>query len=164
MLKSNHITWILVIVLTFLVSFASHFLLFSLGLILIEFLLYPLALGISALVTALTATFLGNFLLSNEQHTPPRPVVMACEGIAAVLAILLIILNAANLTNWPPIFIIIPTTLLLSTTALIAVKRHRSDQPAAANERKQVFLWIVIAIIAIPLVVFVASLLGWASA
>ena len=164
MLKTSSITWIIVVVFTFLVSFANHFLLFSLGLILIEFLLYPLALGVAALFTGLTAVFFSNFLLGNEQHTPYRPVVMACEGVTAVLAILLIILNAANLTNWPSIYIIIPTTLLLTITALLAVKRYRSDQPRAANEHRQVALWIVIAIVAVPLVIFIASLFGWAGA
>lgn len=164
MLKSSSVSWIIVIVLTLLVSFASHFLLFSLGLILIEFLLYPLALSIAALFTALAATFSSNLFLGREQHTPPRPVVVACEGTAVVLTILLIILSATNSLNVPEIFIIMPSTLLLTITALVAVKRYRSSQPAALDERKQVVWWIGIAIVAIPLVIFIASLFGWAGA
>jgi hypothetical protein len=164
MLKTNSLAWIIIGLFATIVSFISSFFLFSLGLILIEFLVYPLALSITALFTALTAVFLSNLLLDKGQHTPPRPVVMACEGTAVALAILLIILTVAKLLSVPGIFIVIPATLLLTSTALIAAKRHRSDQPVATNERKQVMLWIAIAIVAVPLVIFIASLFGWAGA
>jgi hypothetical protein len=86
--EANRIVWIIIVLLTAVVSFISHLFLFSLRLILIEFLLYPLALAVAALFTALAAVFFSNLLLGKEEHTPARPVVLACEGTAVALTIL----------------------------------------------------------------------------
>ena len=68
--------WLLVLFLTLLVSVFANTLLFSLGLILIEFLVYPLALGITALLTGLTAVWLSNKLIHDGLQSPVEAVVL----------------------------------------------------------------------------------------
>jgi hypothetical protein len=162
--KSNTLRWSFVGLLTVIVSLVSSTFLFIFGLILLEFLLYPMALGIVALFAALTASWSSNWLVLDEQHTPPRPVVMACEGLAVVLAVLLIILWSAGTLDVPPIFVSTPTALLLAATAFVVAKSNRSSQPAAAHEKRQTLVWLVVSILAVPLIIFIASLFGWAGA
>jgi hypothetical protein len=162
--KSYTFRWSLVGLLTVIVSLVSSTFLFAFGLILLEFLLYPMALGIVALFTALTASWSSNWLIADEQHTPPRSVVIACEILAVALVVLLIILRAADALNVPPIFVSTPAALLLAATALVSSKSNRSSQPATAHERRQTLIWIALSILAVPLIIFIASLFGWAGA
>jgi len=162
--KSQTFKWTLVGLLTVVVSLVSSTFLFAFGLILLEFLLYPMALGIVALFAALTASWSSNWLIADEQHTPPRPVVIACEGLALVLVVLLIILWSAGALDVPPIFVSTPAALLLAATALVTTKSNRSSQPAAAHEKRQTLIWIAFSILAVPLIIFIASLFGWAGA
>ena len=162
--KSYTFRWSLVGLLTVIVSLVSSTFLFAFGLILLEFLLYPMALGIAALFAALTASWSSNWLINDGQHTPPRPVVIACELLAVALAVLLIILSAAGALNVPPIFVSTPAALLLAATALVSTQSNRSSQPAAVYERRQTVIWIALSILAVPLIIFIASLFGWAGA
>jgi hypothetical protein len=164
MIKSQAFSWSIVGLLTVIVSLVSTTFLFTFGLILIEFLLYPMALGIAALFTALTASWSSNWLMADEHHTLPQPVVFACVGLAAVLAVLLIILAAAGALNIPAIFVSTPAALLLSATALVMTKSNRTAQPATVHEKRQSLIWIAVSIVAVPLIIFIASLFGWAGA
>ena len=78
--------WLIVLFVTLLVGVVATTFLFTLGLVLIEFLLYPLALGTSALLTGLTAVWLTNRLSSDDFQTPVVAVVKRCEGTAVFLA------------------------------------------------------------------------------
>lgn len=162
--KSHTLRWSIVGLLTVIVSLASSTFLFAFGLILIEFLLFPMALGIAALFTALTASWSSNWLIADGQHTPPQPVVVACEGLAAALAVLLIILWAAGALNVAPIYVSTPAALLLAATALVMGKSNRSPQPATGREKRQSLVWIAVSILAVPLIIYIASLFGWAGA
>jgi hypothetical protein len=164
MTKSYTFKWSLVGLFTLIVSLATITFLFAFGLILIEFLLYPMALAIAALFTALTATWASNWLIKDEQHTPPQPVVLACEGLAAMLAVLLIALWTVGALNMPPIFVSTPAALILAATALVTTKSYRTVQPATAHEKRQSLIWIAVSILAVPLIIYIASLFGWAGA
>jgi hypothetical protein len=164
MSKSTTFAWSLVGILTLIVSLVSSLFLFSLGLILIEFLLYPLALGVVALLTAATAVMLSNRLAADGQHSPAKPVVLVNEGVAVILTILLIVVNLTGALDGPVIFIVIPAAVILTITAFMAARRYRSIQSPASGERRQILIWIGLALLAIPLVIFVASLFGWAGA
>lgn len=155
---------LLIGLLTLIVSLVSSAFLFVLGLILIEFLLYPMALCISALFTGLTAAWLNNWLIADGRHTAPRPVVIACEVVAVVLAALLIILSAAGSLNFPTIFLSSSAALLLAATAFVAARRYRTMQPAEPHEGWQAVIWIILALVAVPLIIFIADLFGWAGA
>ena len=140
--------WLIVFGLTLLVSVAATTLLFTLGLVLIEFLLYPLALGIAALLAGLTAVWLSN----------------RCEGTAVLLACLLILANALGWLPFLPIFVSGGTAIILALVATFSAARLRQAAPAAQTPMRRIVTWLIIAFLAIPLVIFVASLFGWAGA
>jgi hypothetical protein len=150
--------------LALIVSVVSSLFLFAFGLILIEFPLYPLALTIMALLAALTAVWSSNWLVHDGQHTAPRPVVMTCEVVAIVLAVLLIILAVMNIAGGPAIYVSLPTALLLAITAVFSARNNRTTQTAEPNEGRQALIWLAIAVVAVPLTIFIASLFGWAGA
>ncbi len=156
--------WLIVFGLTLLVSVAATTLLFTLGLVLIEFLLYPLALGIAALLAGLTAVWLSNRLSSDNLQTPVAAVVRWCEGTAVLLAFLLILANALGWLPFLPIFVSGGTAIILALVATFSAARLRQAAPAAQTPMRRIVTWLIIAFLAIPLVIFVASLFGWAGA
>jgi hypothetical protein len=81
--KTPSLIWLLVWLLTQGISLISVTLLFTLGLILIEFLLYPLALCIVALLAGLTAVLASNLLVRDGLQTPVEAIVVRCEATAA---------------------------------------------------------------------------------
>ncbi|MDX1417831.1 MAG: hypothetical protein R3293_26755 [Candidatus Promineifilaceae bacterium] len=149
---------------TLIVSLVSSTFLFAFGLILYEFLVYPLALCVSSVFTAITATGFSNWLIKDGRHTTLRPVILATEAAAVVLALLLILLATWRLLRAPIILFTIPAALLLAVTAVFAAQRYRTDQPAAAHEKREAAIWIILALAAVPLTIFIASLFGWAGA
>jgi len=163
MKQSSTLSWVLVLVLTLLVSLVLTTLLFTLGLILIEFLLYPLALGISALVTGLTAVWSSNRLVRDGQQALLTAVVQRSEGTAVLLALLLIVAAALDWLALPPIIISSAAALILAGVATYAAHQHRGAEPEKIPTRR-VVTWLLAAFLAIPLVIFLASLFGWAGA
>jgi hypothetical protein len=121
-------------------------------------------LGVVALLTAVTAVMLSNRLAADGQHSPAKPAVLVNEGVAVILTILLIVVNLTGALDGPVIFIVIPAAVILTITAFMAARRYRSIQSPASGERRQILIWIGLALLAIPLVIFVASLFGWAGA
>ena len=157
-------TWLLILISTLFISLISTSLLFTLGLILIEFLLYPLALGIAALLVGLTAVSLSNKLINDGSQTPVEGVVKWCEATAVLLAILLIVGNALGWLIFPPIFVSSGTAVILALVATFSATQLRQTPSAAQPSTRRIVTWLVIAFLAIPLVIFVASLFGWAGA
>jgi hypothetical protein len=43
-------------------------------------------------------------------------------------------------------------------------KSNRTAQPATAHEKRQSLIWIAVSIVAVPLIIYIASLFGWAGA
>jgi hypothetical protein len=164
MKKTPAYIWLLILFLTLLASVVVNTMLFSLGLILIEFLLYPLALGITALLTGLTAVWLSNRLLNDGLQTPVEPVVLRCEGTAVLLALLLILGNAIGWLPNPPIVVSSGTAVVLALVAAYSAGQLRQATPEAQTPVRRIVTWLVIAFLAVPLVLFVASLFGLAGA
>ncbi len=156
--------WLIILGLTLLVSVIAATMLFTLGLILIEFLLYPLALGITALLTGLTAVWLSNKLIHEGFQTPVAAVVRWCEGTAVFLALLLILGNALNWLSFPVIYVSGSSAIILALVATYSAAQLRQAVPAEQTPKRRIIAWLVIAFLAIPLVLFVASLIGWAGA
>ncbi|MBK8903976.1 MAG: hypothetical protein IPM53_22530 [Anaerolineaceae bacterium] len=155
---------LLILFLTLLVSIVATTLLFTLGLILIEFLLYPLALGISALLTGLTAVWLTNRLSHDNLQTPVAAVVRWCEATAVLLTLLLILGQAADWLPSPPIFVSSGSAIVLALVATYSAGQLRRAAPVEQPSARRIAAWLVIAFLAIPLVLLVASLFGWAGA
>lgn len=162
--SSQTIILIIIGIATLAVSLVVSTFLFVLGLILADFILYPMALCISALFTAVTAVALNNLLFHDERHTALRPVVIVCEATAVILAAVLIIITAVGAINVPVILPSGAAALILALTAIIAARHYRAAEPAASNEKLQAVTWIALALAAIPLIIFIASIFGLAGA
>ncbi len=156
--------WLLILGLTLIVNIISATLLFTFGLILIEFLLYPLALAITALLSGLTAVWLSNKLINDNFQTPVEAVIKRCIGTAVFLSLLLILANAMGWLVYPVIFVSSSSAAILALVAAYAASQLRETAPVEQPPMRRIAAWLVIAFLAIPLVIFVASLFGWAGA
>ena len=156
--------WLIVFGLTLLVSVVATTFLFTLGLVLIEFLLYPLALGIVALLVGLTAVWLSNRLSHDNLQTPVAAVVRWCEGTAVLLALLLILANTMGWLPFPVIYVSSGSAIILALVATYAATQLRAAALVEQPTTRRIVAWLVIAFLAVPLVLFVASLFGWAGA
>ncbi|MAT98527.1 MAG: hypothetical protein CL608_15400 [Anaerolineaceae bacterium] len=156
--------WLIVLGLTLIVSTVTTTLLFTLGLILIEFLLYPLALTIAALLTGLTAVWLTNRLSQDNLQTPTAAVVRWCEATAVSLSLLLILVNALGRLPFPVIYVSSITAIILSLVATYAAAQLRTAAPVEQPTTRRIVAWLVIAFLAVPLIFIVAARFGWAGA
>lgn len=156
--------WLLVWLLTQLVALVVITFLLALGLILIEFLVYPLALGIGALLASLTAVFAANLLVNDGLQTPVNPVVGRTEVTAVVLAILLIAAAGTNLLRAPLVYASVITAAIITFVAVYTAWRFRAPPMPDPGRRRRVLIWLLLALAAPPLVIFIASLFGWAGA
>jgi small-conductance mechanosensitive channel len=160
---SLHI-WLFVWLLTQIVSLTAVIFLFTLGLILIEFLLYPLALGIGALLSGLTAVWASNRLVKDGLQTSMEAVVLRCELAAAILSLILIAASAAGFTAVPPILTAGAAAFFLALVAVYSTVKLRHPPLPGTNSPRRAIALLVIALMAIPAVIFLASLFGWAGA
>lgn len=157
-------TWIMVWLPAQLVSLVTCIFLFSLGLILIEFLVYPLALGIAALLVGLTAVWMSNRLIHDNLRTPVNAVVGRCELAAIILSLLLIVTRVASRPIARPIVAISVVSFILAIVATAAAILLRRVPEGDPHLRRRVILWLILAFVSIPLVIYIASLFGLAGA
>lgn len=61
--------WLGTFLLALVISTIALILLFSLGLVVVEIVIFPLALGVAALLTAVGASWIGNFLARDHTRT-----------------------------------------------------------------------------------------------
>lgn len=156
--------WLLVWLLTQIICSAAMLFLFTLGLILIEFLVYPLALGIGALLAGLTATFAANGLVRDGRQTLVNPVVARCEMAAVIFSILLIAASGMGLLQVRLIFVIVVAAVAMTAIAVYFAGQYRGLPIPDPRKNRRVAIWLFIALAAVPVVIFLASLLGWAGA
>jgi hypothetical protein len=121
-------------------------------------------LGIAALLTGLTAVWLTNKLIHDSLQTPVAAVVRWCEGTAVLLSLLLILGNTMGWLPHPPILVSSGSAVVLALAATYSAGRLRTPVPVAPPATRRVVAWLVLAFLAVPLVLFVASLFGWAGA
>ena len=164
-MKSHSIvTWLIVWLATLLVSLFSLTFLFSLGLILIEYLVFPLALGIGALLAGLTAAGFSNLLVRDDLYTPVEVVVKRCEGMALALVLILIAAAVFGVLRGPFIVTVVLVAIILSVVATFSALKIRLPGKPDGRRWRKVILWLLIAAAAIPVVIYLASLFGWAGA
>jgi hypothetical protein len=162
MQRTSFFTWLLVWLPTQIVSLAAATFLFTLGLILIEFLLYPLALGISALLAGVTAVWASDRVVRDGLQASAEAVVLRCEAAAAVLSLILIAVSASGRAAGPVILASSASAVVLAVVATYGAITQRV--PAQGSQRRRILLWLLLAVIAIPMVIFIAAQFGWAGA
>ncbi len=130
-----------------------------------ELVIFPLALAVSALFAALAAGWVGTWLATDGSRTQLMSTVASMEAMAALLAVTFIALLTLQVTFFmPPIRFIAIGSLLLALAASVATVRSRhSAQDSSADVRLTVML-LLVAVVSVPLVIFLASLFGMTGA
>src|SRR5215204_3346122 len=103
------------------------FLVLPLGLIAHEYLIYPMALGLSALFASIAASWISNLLSSDGTRSRLLRVVGLTEGAAVALgAIVLLVLTFRESLLGPVATIGIVSCLILGVAATVAAGRSRT--------------------------------------
>lgn len=146
-------------------SIIGLFLVLPLGLIVVEWLIFPLALAVAALLAALSAGWAGTFLARDQTQTRLLPVIGVTEVVAVGTALIFLMMVRLGAANFGPL--IIPAvifSLILTLTAGAATWRLRAPKQAAGSQVKLTLILLGLALVSVPGVVFLASLLGLAGA
>lgn len=136
-------------------------LILPLGLVVVEWVVFPLALAVGALLAALAAGWVGTWLAGNGTRTRLAPVVAITEAVGLGLA--LIVLGSAALWTvlfGPVIGIAGVASLVLAIAAGTATGVWRRPATAPHGDRAATLILILLAIVGAPIVVFLASLAG----
>jgi hypothetical protein len=144
-------------------SIIGLFLVLPLGLIVVEWLIFPLALAVAGLLAALSAGWAGTFLARDQTQTRLLPVIGITEIVAIAVALIFIAMVRLGAANFGPL--IIPAmifSLILTLTAGAATWRLRDPKQAPGSQVKLTVTLLLLAVISVPGVVFLASLLGLA--
>ena len=157
--------WLGTLVAAWFGSIISLFLVLPLGLIVVEWLIFPLALGIAALLAAVSGGWAGTFLARDETQTRLLPVIGLTEAAAVGVALLFLIMVRLGLASFGPL--IVPAvifSLILTLSASAATWRFRRPKQDTGSEVKLTVTLLVLAVVSVPGVVFLASLFGLAGA
>lgn len=155
---NKFLRWPVIFIVTLVVSVAGSITVFTLGLVVSETVIHPLTVLVMALVAALSANWLSNFLSGGKTYGRLLPVV----AITGVLSIFLVILPSVF---WlyavsPNILKVVTWGVLVSVIACITAARFRST---AYRKRRDIILsllLLVMALVMIVLAIFIASRLG----
>jgi hypothetical protein len=136
------------------------FLVLPLGLIVVEYVIFPLALFVGAVLASLTASWVGNRLAPDATRTHLLRVLGVTLAAAAVLAVLFLANAALRLVLLGPVFYVgVFSTAALALTATLSTARFRSPRAASSDARLTVML-LVLAVLSVPTVIFLAWLAG----
>jgi hypothetical protein len=146
-------------------SIIGLILVLPLGLIVVEWLIFPLALVVAALLAALGAGWASTFLARDQTQTDLLPVIGVTEAVAVGVALIFLLLVRLGVASFGPL--IIPAvifSLILALSASVATWRFRSPKQDTRSEVKLTVLLLVLVVVSVPGVVFLASLFGLAGA
>jgi hypothetical protein len=136
------------------------FLVLPLGLIAAELVVFPLALGVAALLAALAAGWAANWLAAGGTRTQLGQVVAATEAAAAVLAVSLLASATFQQALLGPVgYIGLICALALALAATLATGRLRTAKHRSGEVGLTVGL-LLLAVLLVPGVLFVAWLAG----
>lgn len=147
-----------------IVSLVVGTFLFAFGLILLPFIVYLMAMGVSAIFTAVTAVLASNLLLKDNMKAALGDVLLRSELTALVLALILIAIYYSGFNFTPPIWSSIIPAIILALAATYASLSCRVSRDAQPHQIRNALFWLLAAFLSIPLTIFIASLFGWAGA
>jgi hypothetical protein len=131
--------------------------LFVMGLVVAENVIYPVATLATAAIASVIAAWVTNSIVGDEDRTDLRAVVpwnLAWAVLPAVATIF--VASSLNRSIW-----LIATVLLYtSLTASLLAFRHRTTEASMVADGKLTVSWLVGAVVAVGIVIFVASLFG----
>ena len=140
------------------------FFVLPLGLIVVEYVIFPLALFVGAVLASRAASWVGNRLAPGTNRARLSRVAGVTLAAAAVLAALLLAGSALRLVLLGPVFYVgLFSAVVLALAATLAAARFRSAQPASSDRRLALWL-LVLAVLSVPAAIFLAWLAGLAGA
>jgi len=144
-------------VITLLVAAPTAFILFAMALFVVEFVMYPLASLVIAVVTALIASFAAWRLAGDGMRTDVNNVAARSLAWGVIPAV------AAFVSPWvyPRVDILLAAVLIYSVvTATTLTFRHRTAETSVRKGLIQSAGWLAGTGLAVAAVIFIASLLG----
>jgi hypothetical protein len=136
------------------------FFVLPLGLIVVEYVIFPLALFVGAVLASLAAGWAGNRLAPDATRTQLLRVFGVTLAAAVVLAVLLLANSALRLVLLGPAFYVgLISAAVLALAATVAAARFRSAQSASNDVRLTLWL-LALAVLSVPAAIFFAWLAG----
>jgi hypothetical protein len=142
-------------------SIISLFPVLLLGLVVVEWVIFPLGLVIAGLLAALSAGWAGTLLARDQTQTQLWPVIWITEVAAIGTALIFLLLVRLGAASFGPLIIpILIFSLILALCAGVATWRFRSAKQETKSEVKLTVGLLVLAVVSVPAVIFIASLFG----
>lgn len=144
-------------------SVVGTFFVLPLGLVTSEYVIFPLALFVAGIFAALGAAWAGNFLAGDGTRTRLLHVVGSTEAGAAVLALLFLAVAGVREALLGPVFYPgLFSAIALAVVAAIATVRFRRRK--RNKDRLVTALLVALAVVSVPMAIFLAWLAGLAGA
>lgn len=159
-LRSRHtVGWSFVAVITLLISVAVGFVLFAMGLVVHETVIWPTATLAIGIVAALSAALTSSVLIGDGKRALINPVVVRNLVWALLPAAFMVAIPFIDsLARIPPGFWEPLVAVYATTGGVIFASRYRTSEPGSALIKAA--LWVVGTGAAVIGVIFVASLFG----
>ena len=136
-------------------------LILPLGLAGIEWVVFPLALAVGALLAALAAGWVGTWLAGDGTRTRLAPVVVVTEATGLALALVVLGSTALRGTLLGPVIGVAGVgSLVLATAASAATWAVRRPAAAPGRDLTLTLALLALAVVGVPAVVALASLAG----
>jgi hypothetical protein len=143
-----------------LASTLALLLLLPLGLIVVEYVAFPLALGVAALLAALAASWMANVLARDQTRTEILRVVVGVELLAAAVAALFLSEAGREAILGPLAYVAGICALALAAGATVATARWRTTLREKRADIRLTWGLLLLVAVSVPLVLAVAALLG----
>jgi hypothetical protein len=153
-----------------LAAFGAIVIVFPFGLVLHEAIIYPLAMCVSGVFGALGAGWIGTILRLGGGRTRLLPVAGVTVGVAAVLAVAVLLFLSWAESQRPAVFTLNPfqvavvVPVVIALAAVLAVSRLRT---AAATLRRDVLTTLgllVVSVLSVPAAIVLGAQFGLAGA
>lgn len=156
---SQRLRWITTEVLVVLVTAPVAFVLFAMGLVVHEAIIWPTAALATAVTASLVASWTADGLVRDGSRTVINEVArwsLAWAVIPAGLVLSTALVGAGSpLAAWIGV-----TVVYTSTVGVILASRHRTNDPAQARRGASTAIWLGGAAVAVGVVIFIASQFG----
>ena len=155
--------WVVGFILTLLVTLVVMLFGLTLGLIVAEFITFPLALILAALAAALSAGWVGILWARDGTRTQLVPVIGSTVVVALLLAVIVLI-GLRGLLFGPVFLIGVVSSLILSLSAMVATGRFRVPTDQKNHDLRLTMILLGVALVSVPVVIWLADLAGLAGA
>ena len=153
--------WLGTLLAAWIGSSIGLFLILPLGLIVMEFISFPMALGFAALLAESSASWAGTRLATDQTQTR----LLAGVGVAEITAVAIVLLFLTNASlreriQGPWIGIGALCSFMLAFSASMATWHFRESRQGARGQGRLALILLGLAVLLVPIVIWVASRFG----